>query len=107
MTTAKQRLADKANRMRASKGAAKAAPEAAAPARPVPTTAAPLAKPVRCTVDLAPARYRALQDWLNEEAVRLGVSRITKQQALDALVGLLLTDEVTSRKIVAELRKSQ
>ncbi len=76
---------------------------------PVPATTvpAPLVKDVRLTVDLSPARYRDLQGWLNDAAVQLGRSRVTKQDALAALVGLLLRDDVTARKVLAEIRESE
>lgn len=79
-------------------------PESPAPAR----TASPVrVQPVRLTVDLSPARYRDLQGWLNESAVRLGRSRVTKQDALGALVALLLRDEHTAQLVLKEIRESQ
>ncbi len=76
---------------------------------PVPATTLPTpqVKDVRLTVDLSPARYRDLQGWLNDAAVQLGRSRVTKQDALAALVGLLLRDDVTARKVLAEIRESE
>jgi hypothetical protein len=84
------------------------APEPAAkPARRTPAAEKPLVKDVRLTVDLSPARYRDLQNWLNESAIRLGRSRVTKQDALAALVALLLRDSRTEQLVLAEIRDSQ
>lgn len=69
-------------------------------ARPAPTARV---KPVRHTVDLAPARHRALDVWRAETAAELGVVRVTSQRVLAALVARLLTDETLARKIRADL----
>lgn len=70
-----------------------------------PRTATPHAKPIRSTVDLAPARHAALKAWCGETAVEIGRSRVTTQDVLRALVGRLLTDETLARKIRADLRE--
>lgn len=69
-------------------------------ARPAPTARV---KPVRHTVDLAPARHRALDVWRAETAAELGVVRVTSQRVLAVLVARLLTDETLARKIRADL----
>jgi hypothetical protein len=106
----------KADEMRAKQERLKAAAAAATagtghtetPAPPAPRTAPPVrVQPVRLTVDLSPARYRDLQQWLNEAAIRLGRSRVTKQDALGALVALLLRDERTAQMVLKEIRESQ
>ena len=61
------------------------------------------ARPVRKTVDLAPARYAALTEWCAESAGQLGVARVTGQDVLAGLVELLLTDETTARRLRAQL----
>jgi hypothetical protein len=113
MSTAKDRLAAKAERLRATAqhadtvpAAGQAPPPAVTPAVPAAPVDAVQVKPVRLTLDLPPARYRDLQNWLNESAVRLGRSRVTKQAALEALVGLLLHDERTTQLVLKEIRES-
>ncbi len=98
-----EELAAKAARINARQSAAK---KAAVTHTPPPATVAeiPLAKPVRTTLDLSPARDRDFKAWLAEASVRLGRVRVTKQDALNALVGLLLTDETLAKKILAELK---
>ncbi len=100
--TRAEQLAEKAAKLRAKQVDEQATGHASST-----TTPAPLAKPVRSTLDLSPARHRAFQQWLNESAVQLGRSRLTKQQVLDALVGRLLTDETLSRLILADLRETE
>lgn len=66
-----------------------------------------LAKPVRSTLDLPPAVHRDLQAWLGEAAIRLGRARVTKQDALEALVRRLLVDEPLAKLILSDLRERQ
>lgn len=97
-------LREKAERLKARQTAAHepvASTTSSAAAEPV------LAKPVRVTLDLSPARHRDFQSWLNESAVRLGKARVTKQDALNALVGRLLTDDTLAKLILADLRENQ
>lgn len=65
---------------------------------------APLAKPVRRTVDLSPTQHAQLAAWCTETAREIGRARVTGQDVLRALVARLLTDEVLARKIRADLR---
>jgi hypothetical protein len=58
-----------------------------------PVDAAPHAKPIRSTVDLAPVRHASLKAWCGETAVMIGRSRVTTQDVFRALVERLLTDE--------------
>lgn len=60
-------------------------------------------KPVRQTVDLPHARHLAFAAWRMETAVQLGRSRLTTQDALAAVVEVLLTDEMVSRRVRAFL----
>ena len=111
--TKAQELAAKAKRLAerqqppAAQDAGHTAPEGAAPVRVPRSTAAvaaPLAKPVRSTLDLSPAVHRDLQAWLNESAVRMGRARLTKQQVLEALVKRLLMDEALAKLILSDLK---
>ncbi|MDI5937932.1 MULTISPECIES: hypothetical protein [unclassified Micromonospora] len=77
-----------------------------APVEHVPTVAAPLAKPVRSTVDLAPDQHRRLADWLTTAAVELGRARLTKQEVMAALVRRLLVDDELAGAIKQDLRKA-
>jgi hypothetical protein len=69
----------------------------ATPAPPAP------AKDVRQTVDLPHARHLAFAAWRMETAVQLGRSRLTTQDALSAMVQVVLTDEVVARRVRAFL----
>lgn len=64
----------------------------------------PHVKPVRSTVDLAPARHAALKSWCGETAVEIGRSRVTTQDVMRVLVARLLTDETFARQIRDDLR---
>lgn len=81
------------------------AARAARRAEEKPRSSAPAvrAKPVRKTVDLPPARYRALTDWCTETATSIGVTRVTGQAVINALVARLLTDETLARRLRADL----
>lgn len=79
----------------------RAAPEEQPPA----TTPRVRAKAIRKTVDLPPQRYSDLTKWCAETAVELGVSRITGQDVLNALVAQLLTDETLAGRIRDKLDK--
>jgi hypothetical protein len=58
---------------------------------------------VRKTVDLPPARYAAFDRWCAETAVAIGVTRVTGQVAINALIHRLLTDETMARRIRADI----
>lgn len=99
--TRAEQLREKAARLNAKQDQA----QVDAPTPPRSTAAeTPLAKPVRTTLDLPPAVHRDLQAWLNESAVRLGRARLTKQQALEALVRRLLVDETLAKLILADIK---
>jgi hypothetical protein len=69
--------------------------------------AAPLATPVRSTVDLAPVRHARLKAWEGETAVEIGVSRVTRQDTLAACAALVLTDETFARRVRAQIRTAK
>ena len=100
--TRAQELAEKAKRIQAAQAEQTTAAATHAPRSTAAET--PLAKPVRSTLDLPPAVHRDLQAWLNESAVRLGRARLTKQQALEALVKRLLVDETLAKLILDDLK---
>lgn len=104
MTRAEELRKKAAQHAARQKAAAAPAGDVESPRTTVPT---PLARPIRSTIDLPPARHRALNEWMNEQAVVLGRGRLTKQEVIAALVGRLLTDETLSRLITADLRDSQ
>jgi hypothetical protein len=79
-------------------------PAPAAPQRHLPTAAPVLAKPIRSTVDLPPARHRSLKAWSAETATEIGRARVTTQEVINALVHRMLTDETLARKIRDDLR---
>ena len=65
-------------------------------------------EPIRCTVDLAPARHASLETWIKDASLHHGLPpsrRLghTSNDVLDELVGLLVTDERTSREILRRL----
>jgi hypothetical protein len=94
MSTAAERLAEKAARL-------KNKPAPAAPAGvPVPGVHT---KQIRNTVDLSPTDHAALRAWCGETAVMLGRSRVTTQDVLRAMVARLLTDDQLSRAIQADI----
>lgn len=63
-----------------------------------------LGRQVRSTYLLHPPRYRAFGARCDEAAVELGEARVTKQDAVEALVRLLETDETVRRRWLAMLR---
>lgn len=117
--TAAEKLKAKADRLKAQSSQRPAVPTTAVPddeierpaSAPAPTerqlpTAAPvLAKPIRSTVDLPPARHRSLKAWSAETATEIGRARVTTQEVINALVHLLLTDETLARKVRNDLRQ--
>lgn len=59
----------------------------------------------RVTVDFQPVDFRELNAWLTDAAEELGVSRVTKQDVIKALVKRLMTDETLARSIRSDLGK--
>jgi hypothetical protein len=58
----------------------------------------------RRTVDLSPARHRALDIWQREVADRLGLARVTGQEVLIALIDQLLTDPKLSAQVMRSIQ---
>ena len=58
----------------------------------------------RRTVDLSPARHRALDIWQREAADRMGVARVTGQEVLIALIDQLLADPKLSSQITRTIQ---
>jgi len=65
------------------------------------------AKPVRITVDLAPADYQALNRWLAKAAVELDqpFSRMTQARALRAMIRATAADDVVNDVVLDLLRR--
>jgi hypothetical protein len=104
--TAAEKMAEKAERMRAKVAATNApATDQEAPAQPLPAAMKIHDKPVRSTVDLPPLRHNALKQWCGQAAHDIGVSRVTTQDVLRVMVTRLLTDATFARQIEDELRK--
>jgi hypothetical protein len=69
----------------------------------------PRAKPVRITVDLAPADYQVLNSWLARAGVDLDqpVSRVTLARAIGAMIRATAADHVVNDIVLDLLRKEQ
>ncbi len=66
-------------------------------------------KPVRITVDLAPADYQVLNHWLARVGVELDqpVSRMTLARAIRAMIQATATDHVVNDVVLDLLRREQ
>ncbi|MDQ2737294.1 MAG: hypothetical protein M3Y35_01425 [Actinomycetota bacterium] len=76
--------------------------------RPAAAAAArvPRAKPVRMTLDLAPAAYRELQAFCTAAAVELERPRVSSSEVLRALLSELARDEDLAARVRAALSAS-
>jgi hypothetical protein len=72
---------------------------AAAPTEPVAVGRTRSPRTTRRTVDLSPAEHRALDIWQREAADRLGLTRVTGQEVLTALIDQLLSDPRLSAQV--------
>lgn len=81
-----------------------AAPDLTGPTQRLSAIGQPTGRRTRRTVDLTPAQHRALDIWQREAADRLGVSRVTGQDVLTALIDQLLTDRQLSARITSTIR---
>src|SRR4051794_32196745 len=71
-----------------------------------PSTQSPVSvKPIRISLDLAPALFDQLTEWRTRAARQLGRGRVTNADALRVLVRLLLSDEELTARVVASLRR--
>jgi len=68
-----------------------------------PAGPAPRAKPVRLSVDLAPAAYRELQEFCTAAAVALERPRVASVDVLRSLLAELAADEALAAGIQARL----
>jgi hypothetical protein len=66
-------------------------------------------KPVRITVDLAPADYQVLNRWLARASVELDqpVSKMTLARAIRAMIRAAAADAVVNDVVLDNLRKEQ
>lgn len=99
-------MASAAQRLQAAEQALLRAEDAVTPAtRP----RAVRVDPIRSTVDLAPARHNALselQDWLSTElGLPIGRRGIGRNDVLDELVALVLTDQNVAERLLTQLRE--
>jgi len=67
------------------------------------------AKPVRITVDLAPADYQVLNRWLARASVELDqpVSRMTLARAIRAMIRATADDHVVNDVVLDLMRREQ
>ncbi len=71
--------------------------------------AEPRTKPVRITVDLAPADYQALNRWVARAGIELDlpVSRLSLAQAIRGMIRAAAADVVVSAVVLDLLRREQ
>ena len=67
------------------------------------------AKPVRITVDLAPADYQALNRWAAKAAIELGLpmSRLSQARVIRTMIRAAAADDVVSGVVLDLLRREQ
>lgn len=82
---------------------AAARPSSTSAAGGKPAGPAPRAKPVRLSVDLAPAIYRELQEFCTAAAVALERPRVAGVDVLRSLLAELAADEALAARIQARL----
>jgi hypothetical protein len=78
-----------------------------APVTPSPTSSQlPVSiKPIRISLDLAPALFDQLTEWRTKAARQLGRGRVTNADALRVLVRTLLADEELTARVIGALRR--
>ncbi len=107
MSSAADRAREKASRLAAGSrqratepATAEAVPEErSAPAAP----RAARVKPVRMTLDLAPALHADFDDWTTRITRQLGQGRVVRADVLRVLVRQLLEDEALQERVVQAL----
>ena len=67
------------------------------------------AKPVRITVDLAPADYQALNRWAARAAIELDLpmSRLSQARVIRTMIRAAAADDVVSGVVLDLLRREQ
>src|SRR4051794_38504188 len=61
-------------------------------------------KPIRISLDLAPALFDQLTEWRTRAARQLGRGRVTNADALRILVRMLMADQELTAQVIADLR---
>jgi hypothetical protein len=109
MSSAADRARAKAARIGATRPAeqdAALAPDLAPATSPPPASQLPVSiKPIRISLDLAPALFDQLTEWRTRAARQLGRGRVTNADALRVLVRLLLSDEELTTRVIESLRR--
>jgi hypothetical protein len=109
MSSAADRAREKASRIAA--GSQQRVPDPVTPKivpeeRPVPAVPrAARVKPVRMTLDLAPALHADFDDWTTRVTRQLGRGRVVRADVLRVLVRQLLEDEALQQRVVAALQR--
>jgi hypothetical protein len=62
-------------------------------------------KPIRISLDLAPALFDQLTEWRTRAARQLGRGRVTNADALRVLVRILLTDDELTARVIEVLKR--
>lgn len=101
MSTAAERAREKAQRVSAAGAAAAHQRETETEVVRAPKVAQ---KPVRTTLDLAPAIYRELEDWTTAAARQIGTHRLNRSDVQRVMIRRLLDDEAFSAEVVEALR---
>jgi hypothetical protein len=71
---------------------------------PVTSSLPPSVKPIRISLDLAPALFDQLTEWRTRAARQLGRGRVTNADALRVLVRMLMTDQDLTARVIVALR---
>jgi hypothetical protein len=79
-------------------------------AQPLPASNYVRTTPITTTFKVPPARHAALLRWETDASVQLGITPgrngVTNQMVYDAMLAVLLTDESTSRRVLAKIREN-
>jgi hypothetical protein len=62
-------------------------------------------KPIRISLDLAPALFDQLTEWRTKAARQLGRGRVTNADALRVLVRMLMADDQLTARVIDALRR--
>ena len=102
MSTAADRARAKASRLAATRPVA---PESTSADETMPAIShVPVSvKPIRISLDLAPALFDQLTEWRTKAARQLGRGRVTNAAALRVLVRMLMSDEELTARVIAAL----